>query len=352
LRDYWPVGPGLQLGWDTRSRRVRVISPVKDSPAHRAGVHAGDVITHIVQEGDDEDPCRVQVLSTRGWSVAEVAKKLLGKPGTRVRFTVRREGVSKPLEFEVVRAPVELETVLGHHRRHDDNWDYLIDPVHRIGYVRLTAFDRNTARDLRRVLGRLNRVGLKGLILDLRFHPGGLLDTGIKVANLFVEEGLLLSIRPGAGREARFEAQPQDRLVRCPVVCLVNGATTRVSEAVAACLQDHRRALIVGERSRGEGGIWNIQPAKHRDLKLTTAVLLRPSGQKLDRIRMPGHGADEWGVTPDPGFDLPLPARERAALHQHLDSLTVIPWCPPAKGAGFTDRQLTLALAYLQSRSG
>ncbi len=208
-----------------------------------------------------------------------------------------------PLDFEIVRGKVQVESVLGVKRNRNDSWDFVLDPENRICYVRLTNFARNTADDLTRVMEYLkNTGGIKGLILDLRFNPGGLLTSAVTISDLFIDDGLIVTIRPRVGREQSYTGEHEGSLLDFPMVCLVNGHSASGSEIVSACLQDHKRALIVGERSYGKGSVQNIQPFEDGELKLTTASFWRPNGKNLNRSSTSGKEDAEWGVTPDRGY--------------------------------------------------
>src|SRR5262249_37330464 len=188
---------------------------------------------------------------------------------------------------------VELESVVGVKRKADDTWDYWLDPERKVGYIRLTTFASTSARDMARAIGQLHKEGLKALVLDVRFNPGGVLNGARDVANLFVERGDIVSIRPRAGDGYPMKARPEGYLVEVPVVCLINGDSASASEIVSAALQDHQRAVIMGERSYGKGSVQTVHNYDGGALKLTTASLCRPHGQKLNKATDPRHDEDE-----------------------------------------------------------
>src|SRR5262249_24955759 len=158
----------------------------------------------------------------------------------------------------------------------------------RIGYVRVTSFARNTARDLERALNRLDKQGIKGFILDLRFNPGGLLPSAVAISDMFIDDGLIVTIRPRVGRAQKYHGPSDRSKLSCPMVCLVNGDSASGSEIVAACLQDHDRAVIMGERSYGKGSVQNIMPFEGGQLRLTVASFWRPNGKNLNKSSTPG----------------------------------------------------------------
>jgi C-terminal peptidase prc len=350
------AGVGFTVRKDPGTDLLLVVSPLLGSPAYRAGVKAGDLITHITRATDSNGKPLTppEVIATLGVPLNELVKKTAGKPRTRVKFTVRREGVEKPLEFEVTRDYVEAETVLGARRKADDTWNYLADPAHKIGYVRLTQFAPTTPRDLDRVLKDLTGQGVKGLVLDLRFNQGGYLKATVETADLLIDDGLIVTTRPRAGRENQFQGKHEGSYLDFPVACLINGGSASGSEIVAACLQDHKRALIVGERSFGLGHVHNLFPFDGGRLKVLTHTFWRPSGKNLDKSLTTGKEDDVWGVTPDKGFVVKLPARERNELAQHLERQKVIPRRDrgaPDAGPPFKDRQLETALEYLRGQA-
>src|SRR5262249_25416853 len=153
---------------------------------------------------------------------------------------------------------IHVDTVLGDHRKADDSWDFLVDPEKRIGYIRLTAFSRDTAAELRKALESLETRKLRGLILDLRFNPGGLLTSAIEVADLFIADGRIVSTKGRNTDERVWDAVKPGTFEGFPMVVLVNHYSASASEIVAACLQDHSRAVVIGERSWGKGSVQNV----------------------------------------------------------------------------------------------
>jgi carboxyl-terminal processing protease len=345
------VGIGVELRLDPKTREPRVVTPLKDGPAYNAGLRAGDVITHIrrpTESGPNNRAGGFETRPTAGETLEQVEAWLAGTNGTKVVLTVRRDGVDSPQLVGVVRGPAARETVLGWRRRKDDSWDYLTDPERKLGYVRLTTFTSATDKQLGAIFGELEKQGARGVVIDLRGCPGGLLEGAVAAAGRFLERGLVVRIRPRSGDD--YDTTVPDGKPRCtlPVVCLVNEETASGAELLAAALQDHRRAAVVGERSRGKAGVQNILHIDGSELTLTTAVFLRPNGKKLDRIPLPGHDANEWGVTPDAGNAVRLSPEEEDALRAHLERRAIIPRRDvPVKEPAFKDRQLERALEVL-----
>ncbi|MGE3806012.1 MAG: S41 family peptidase, partial [Gemmataceae bacterium] len=274
--------------------------------------------------------------------------KFLGKADTKVTLTVEREGVDKPFDVTITRASIELETVSGFRRNKDDNWDYVIDAENRILYVRLTGFAGNTARDLRRVLDAASRQGIKGLVLDLRFNPGGLLRSAVAISDMFIDQGDIVAIRPRVGESEVHKGQ-RGGFLDFPIVCLVNGGSASASEIVSACLQDHKRAVIVGERSFGKGSVQNIHPFDGGQLKLTIASFWRPSGKNLNKASTKGRDDDVWGVTPDVLVKLSRAERDQLAEYQLFTEVIQRTDIKP-KTNDFKDRQLETALEEIRNR--
>lgn len=283
-------GIGIQI--TIEGGQLKVLSPLVGTPAYRAGLLAGDRILEI--DGK----------STAGITLDQAVRRMKGEVGTKVTLTVLHPGRAKPEKLTIVRDHIHVETVLGDRRGPDDAWDYMLDPQQRIGYVRLTAFSRNTARELREVMERLQKAKLRGLILDLRFNPGGLLSSAIEVSDLFVANGRIVSTQGRNTPERVWHAHQEGTFTGFPMVVLINRFSASASEIVAACLQDHKRALIVGERTWGKGSVQNVIELEdgRSALKLTTASYRRPNGKNIHRFA-DAKESEEWGVAPDKGHE-------------------------------------------------
>jgi carboxyl-terminal processing protease len=344
-------GIGIQIRKHAERDELLVVTPIKGSPAYKAGIKAGDIITTIKRDVDsDGNPLdKTEVIETKGLPLNDAVKKVLGKPNTKVKLVVERDG--KAFDLEITRATIELETVMGFKRNTDDSWDYMIDPESKIAYIRLTGFAGNTARDLSRVMAKLDDQGVKGVILDLRFNPGGLLRSAVTISDLFIDDGPIVSVRPRVGREEKHTGRRAGSYLNFPMVCLVNSGSASASEIVSACLQDHKRAVIMGERSYGKGSVQNIQPFDGGQLKLTIATFWRPSNKNLNKSSTPGKDDDEWGVTPDKDFILKLTRTDREALAEYQHDTEVIrPRDAKEKQPDFKDRQRDMAVEYLQKQ--
>jgi C-terminal peptidase prc len=351
-------GIGIQIRKDATTDYLLVVTPIKGSPGYKAGLKAGDLITTVTREVDSlGNPLdKPDTFSTKDLPLGDAVKKILGKAGTKVKITVERKGEARPMEFEITRGRVEVESVLGCKRKTDDSWDYVIDPESKIVYVRLTSFARKTFEDLERVVNELDRKkGIKGLVLDLRFNPGGLLTSATEVCDLFIDDGWIVGIKPrGADRPTYTSGKHEGSLLHFPMVCMVNGGSASGSEIVAGCLQDHHRALIMGERSYGKGSVQNIQRFKLTggEIKLTTATFWRPSGKNINKSSTKGGEDEDWGILPDKGYLLKLTPKERDELFEHMRDTEIIPRrdMPAATKPEYKDKQLEMALDYLRKQ--
>ena len=305
------TGIGIQIRKDASTDLLLVVTPIKGSPAYKAGLLAGDLITKITREVDSDGNAlpKPEVTDTKGLVVGDAVKKILGQPDTKVKLTVQREGVEGTKEYEITRGRVEVETVFGVKRKTNDDWDFMLDKDKKIGYLRLSQFQEDSYNDIVAAMQDLKKQGVKGFILDLRFNPGGLLTAAVDISDLFMDDGVIVSIRPRGKPEEFIRGKHEGSLLDFPMVCMVNGDSASASEIVSACLQDHHRAYIIGERSFGKGSVQNIRKFGEGELKLTTATFWRPSGKNLYK-RLPGAvEKDEWGVKPDQV--VPLTEKER-----------------------------------------
>jgi C-terminal peptidase prc len=344
-------GIGIQIRKDAVSDRLLVVTPIKDSPAYKAGLEPGDIIKTVIRDvdSDGEKLNPAEVIDTKGLQLQDAVKKILGKAGTDVKLVVERDG--KDLTITLTRAQIQTESVLGVKRKANDDWDYMLDDKNKIAYIRLTSFQRNSYRDMQKVMESLvKEQKIKGFVLDLRFDPGGLLDSAVKISDLFIDDGLIVSVRPRVGRETRFTGFREGSLLDFPMVCMVNGMSASGSEIVSAALQDHRRAYIIGERSYGKGSVQNIQQYEGGEIKLTTASFWRPSNKNLNKSSTSGKDEDEWGVTPDKVIKLTPTERDDLFESQHNSEICRRGKAPKEKVKEFQDRQLEAAVEYLQAQ--
>jgi len=286
---------GIGIRISTDNRQLRVLSPLVGTPAYKAGVLSGDRVVKINGE------------STKGFRIDDAVKRLKGKPGSDVTLTVIHPGKSEEEEITIVRQMIQVETVLGDHREEDDSWSFVVDEGKRIGYIHLTAFSRGTAGELRKQLAKLKEAGIRGLILDLRFNPGGLLSSAIEVSDMFVPKGRIVSTEGRNTKTRVWDAEGGDTFNDFKMVVLVNRFSASASEIVSACLQDHGRAVVMGERTWGKGSVQNVIELEdgRSALKLTTATYHRPNGKNINRLP-DAKDDDEWGVTPNDEYILKL----------------------------------------------
>jgi C-terminal peptidase prc len=352
------VGIGVQIRKHPTRDALEVISPIKDSPAYNKAakkVLAGDVITTItlIVDAKGKPLAEPKVISTKGLSVSDAVTKIKGKAGTNVRLTLEREGEPKPVEVELTRGQVEVETVLGLRRKPSDEWDHFVDAASRIAYVRLTQFSANTYRDLQKLMKKLDKQGLKGLILDLRFNPGGYLESSVSIADLFIDDGLIVTVRPRVGEEQPFTGRHEGSYLKFPMACLVNGRSASASEIVSACLQDHNRAVIIGERTYGKGSVQESGRFDGGELKLTVATYWRPSGKNIHKGNTGGKPEEVWGVLPNKGYEVRQTPQQRAELEEYLDKqMLIVRHDRPVKNGKpeLKDRQLDKAIEYVREQ--
>ena len=329
-------GLGMQVTLD-RQGRLTVISPFVGSPAYRAGLHAGDQIVAIAGE------------STKEMRLDEAVSRLKGQSGTKVEVTIQRSGKKDPIELEIIRERIHVQTVLGWQRDANNEWSFLVAKQPPIGYVRLTGFSRDTATELRQALTKLDKSGMRALILDLRFNPGGLLSSAVEVADMFVSNGLIVATDGRNIQRYEWNANPSKTVTEVPMAVLVNRYSASASEVVAACLQDHERAKIVGERTWGKGSVQNVVELEGGlgALKLTTASYHRPSGENIHRFP-DAKETDQWGVQPDDEFLIRFSLRELSTLILQQRSSEIVTVNPTSDKSRFEDRQLKRALDFLR----
>ncbi len=253
-------GLGIEVGMEDGF--VKVISPIDDTPADRAGVEAGDLVIRL-----DDTP-------VKGMALSDAVKIMRGKPGTDIVLTIVRDGEDKPLNITITRDVIRVTSVKSR----------MLDPGY--GYVRISQFQSRTGDNLREALEKLEEKSdgpLKGLVLDLRNNPGGVLSAAVSVSDAFLKDGIIVYTE---GRlddaKLKFNAKPTDILHGAPLVVLVNGGSASASEIVAGALQDHQRAIIMGKKTFGKGSVQTILPMDNGSaLKLTTAKYYTPSGTSI-----------------------------------------------------------------------
>lgn len=253
-------GLGIEVGMEDGF--VKVIAPIDDTPAQRAGVQAGDLIVRL-----DDTP-------VKGMTLTDAVSIMRGEPGSDIVLTVVREGEDKPLTITITRDIIKVKSVKS--RMLEDNY----------GYVRITSFQTRTGDQVVRAVENLrkeNNGNLRGLVLDLRNNPGGVLGAAVAVSDAFLDKGLIVYTEGRANdAELRYSATPGDVLEGAPLIVLINGGSASASEIVSGALQDHKRAIVMGEQSFGKGSVQTIFPLSNNSaVKLTTARYFTPSGRSI-----------------------------------------------------------------------
>ena len=281
---------GLGIEISIKDGVLTVISPIEDTPAFKAGIKAGDMILKI----DDK--------FSKDLNVNDAVKRMRGQKGSKVILTIMREGFEKPKEFPIVRDIIQVKSVRFH----------LMDGGY--GYVRIAQFQEKTDDDLSKALKTMKeeyKGELKGLVLDMRNDPGGLLDQAVKVADHFVPEGQMIVYTEGREKDSKmqFTAKKGGKEPNFPIVVLINGGSASASEIVAGALQDHKRAIIMGTQSFGKGSVQTIIPlSDDSGLRLTTALYYTPKGRSIQAK----------GITPDitvEAIELPKTTGKKDSLH-------------------------------------
>lgn len=357
-------GVGIQIRRDLVNDALLVASPIKGSPAYKAGIMAGDLIVGIKREVDpDGYPLKSEdkkEFSTKGMKTEQALDIILGRPGVPVTLVIRRPD-GKEEDIVLKRAEVTVETVLGLNRIANDNWNFWLDEKEKVAYVHLNQFTQDTIADLAAAVKQLNKDGMKGLVLDLRGNPGGALDAAGAVCAMFIEDGKVVTIKSrGADDDVLRAAQfrPLLRGVSCttvPMAVLVNGDSASASEIVSACLQDYDRAVVVGERSYGKGSVQTVRPFNPTEakVKLTFARYFPPLGRNIDRFSTPGKPEDEWGVTPNKGYEVKFSREEKSDFREVMRDREIIPRKDakePPKKKEFKDTQLEKATEYVKEQ--
>ena len=310
-------GVGIQIQSD-EDGSLKVVSPLEDTPAYKAGIKAGDIITHI--DGK----------SAKGILINQAVRTITGPPGTMVRLTVRSpSGAVK--DYVIRRETIHVASVKGYLHRPGGGWEYLVDPRQKIGYIRITNFTSDTAAELNSAIDTMKLQRVRGIIMDLRYNPGGLLTAATDVVDKFLDHGVIVSTHPDreTGNQPTIAmAKPDEGDCDLPLVVLVNQYSASASEIVSGALKDDHRAIVVGERTFGKGSVQMLFPLADRSayLKLTTSHYYLPSGKCIHREE----ASKDWGVEPDVTVEM-TPDQMRAAIDARQD-LDVLRDAPPAAG--------------------
>ncbi len=302
-------GVGIQIQSDDDGS-LKVVSPIEDSPAYKAGIKAGDIISHINGK------------NAKGITTTQAVKTITGPPGTLVTLTIRSiDGTVR--DFPLRRETIKVGSLKGWRHLTGGGWDYFVDSDQKIAYIRLTNFSKTTSDELNAAIEVLRKQGARGLIIDLRYNPGGLLSKATEVCDKFLKDGLIVSTR--ADRQTPNQptssmAEKGDDEADLPLVVLVNQYSASASEIVSGALKDQHRAIIVGERTFGKGSVQMLFPLASRAayLKLTTSHYYLPSGKCIHREE----NSTTWGVDPDVKIEMtPEQMRLASEVRQDMDVL-------------------------------
>jgi len=333
------AGIGIELTFDEETRGLRVTTPLPWTPAYHAGIRARDTIVGIDGKPVSEFP--------QGNELETAMTLLRGKPGSAVTVGLKPFKSDEVRQIEIVREVIHLPAIKGDTLKPHGEWNFMLGDDRKIGYVRLMHFNSRSADELRDAVEELQSNGMMAFILDLRNNAGGMLSQAIQVADLFVEDGVIVSIKNRQEPGKTWFAKSEGTFGEAPMAVLVNRDSVAAAEIVAACLQDHGRAIIVGERTYGKGTAHKILELKGGDgaLKLPTAIFLRPNGKGIHRF----DGAEEWdpwGVVPDEKCEINLSEEEYGRFLEYRRQRDVFsPEGPPA--TDFVDRQLQNAIERL-----
>ena len=323
-------GVGMYVGMEPESETLMVLAPMPNTPAYEAGIQVGDLIISIAGE------------PTAGKTRSDAVKELRGPVGETVSLKIQRG--DDTLLKTLTRAKIPIESAHGGSRNPDGSWNFVLKDHPEIGYIRLSQFGEMTGDEMRAALQSLPD-DVEGLIVDLRANPGGLLDVAVKICDMFMEPGLPIVRIKGRGKELVHEYRstagtelPVNLISKYdrqehPVCILIDRYSASASEIVSGCLQDHGRAVLIGEQSYGKGTVQDIIPIQRNKslLKLTTASYWRPSDRQIDRHDPEAQRTKIWGVQPDDGFAIEMSDEELIANLQQRNSLDLSGLVPAAK---------------------
>lgn len=317
--------------------KLEIVSTLPGSPAFRAGLKAGDEIVEV--DGK----------TTKGLTQAALTERLTGPPGRSVELGIVRGGSTVTEIVPVMREIIQIPTVVGYRRAVDHSWNFMLNDTAKIGYLRITHFSKNTADDLRHTMDALVEAGVKGLIMDVRSNPGGLLSAAIEISDMFIESGTIVSVKGRTVPERAWKAKRGVKYANLPIAVLVNRYSASASEVLSAALQDNHRAIIVGERTFGKGSVQTVLRLESGRslLKLTTASYFRPNGVNIHRTEEM-KPEEDWGVKPDEGHEHIMSKDE---WRNWLTAREAVDFEKPAPDAAFVDPQLADATAWLQNES-
>lgn len=334
-------GIGIEVG--LKSGVLTVISPLENTPAFKAGILADDRILEI-----DGEP-------TEHMTMADAVQKMMGSPGSQVSLKVFHPLTDQTETVAITRAEIEVASVWGWQRDGDNQWDYWLDPESKIAYVRVSGFLDNTPAAFNQVAQKLVESGMKALVLDLRFNPGGSLPAAVEMADRFLDGGTIVSVRGRWRAEEVYKASRENTLPDFPVVVLVNDQTASGAEIVAGALRDHERAVVIGKRTYGKGSVQEVIElgSGNSAIKLTTAYYYLPNGELIHRTPA-ARQSGKWGVEPNITVELTNDETQQVIESRLAADRVYKPATRPAGATGpakpVIDRQLAKALEVLREK--
>ncbi len=337
-------GLGILIEGPPAAKQLTVVAPIPGTPAFKAGLQPGDVITHIGEQATD------------GLIATAATQLMRGPVGQPITLKVRRMGETRPLSLEIRRADIQIDSIYGDRIRSDSSWNYFLEEDPRIAYIRITLFGERTVGEFKQALDEV-RANAQAVILDLRYNPGGILPSAVQMCNMLVDKGIIVSTK---GRRSIFGTEFKadsdvDLDTSIPMVVLVNNQSASASEIMAGCLQDLGRAEIAGQRSYGKGTVQQVFELENDQtaLKFTTARFYRPSGKNIHRTEEMDQD-DQWGVSPNAGLELEMTDLQDLYLNRRWRKrgdprVTTAERRPPApKFAG--DPLLKLVVEHIRNR--
>jgi carboxyl-terminal processing protease len=335
-------GLGVLIEGPPTVKQLTVVAPIPGTPAFQAGMQPGDVITFIGNK------------STEGLAANEATQLMRGPVGEAVALQVRRLGVPEPLNLQIKRADIQVDSIYGDRIRGNSSWEYFLEEDERIAYIRITLFGERTIGEFIQALEVVNKEA-KAIIIDLRFNPGGILPASVQMCDLLLDQGVIVSTK-GRNEAYGTEFKADSKVIvepSIPIVILVNDQSASASEIMAGCLQDLGRAKVAGERSYGKGTVQQVFSLENDQtaLKFTTARFYRPSGKNIHRTEDMVE-ADQWGVSPEEQLTLELSDLQELYLNRRWrtrgDPRIMTSADRPPAPAFAGDPQLKLAVEYLQ----
>ena len=339
-------GIGIEVYFDTEAKQVFVSSPIIGTPrpAFDAGLRGGDRLVAI------------NGTAIEGESLKEAVEMMRGLEGESLRLSVMHRGQSEPVEIEIVRDHISVDSVAGDRRDAAGEWIYTLEEAPRVSLLRLKTFGHRSADELTDVLTELKKQGkLQSLVIDVRDNSGGYLDAAQRICDLFIHEGMIVWTQDRNGEIAReYKASADGTFEGFPMAVLINKESASASEILAACLKDHDRAVVVGQRSFGKGSVQEMIPLEEGRsiLKLTTASFWRPAGKNIHRLKTATE-EDDWGVRPSESYDVSLSDEEIKAMEtarRDRDGFIPGALATAERPPNHVDPQLAAAVRYLQAK--